>query len=49
MKLSTLRGEVTVPKDVKRFALIISILESMFYGDRNALIKRIARYYEVTL
>lgn len=49
MKLSTLKGEVSVPAHIKKFALILAILEGMYFGDRNALIKRLAHFYGVTL
>jgi len=49
MKLSTLKSEVTVPKTIKQFALLLAILEQMYAGEREKTIKHIARYYGVTL
>lgn len=49
MKLSTLRGEVTVPTDVKRFALVLAIIDGMYCGDREKFLRRLVHYYGVTL
>jgi len=49
MKLSTLTGTVTVTHEVKLFAMVLSILDKMYSGDRVQMIRCIARYYDVTL
>lgn len=49
MKLSELRGQVTVSASVKRFAFVIAICDDMYSGDRAQFIQRLARYYGVTL
>jgi hypothetical protein len=49
MKVSTLKAEITVPVIPKTLALILALLEPIYYGDRAKIIKMLVRYYEVTL
>lgn len=49
MKLSILKSEVSVPKSIKMFALILAILDPMYSGDREHIIRQLVRYYQVTL
>lgn len=49
MKVSTLRADVHVPKRVKLFALILSILDNVYGSERESLIKSVAHYCGVTL
>jgi hypothetical protein len=49
VKASTIRAEITVLPHIKVFALILSMLDGMYHGNRTELIQRVARYYGVTL
>ncbi len=50
MKLSELEGHVTVPQHIKVFAIIVAMIDSMYYdGEPTELIKRLVRYYGVAL
>jgi hypothetical protein len=49
MKVSTLKTEVTVPQHIKVFALVLAILDKMYAGERERLLKQAASYYGVTL
>lgn len=49
MKTSILKAEVYVPSNIKVFALILAMLDPMYYVGREELIRRLAQYYKVTL
>lgn len=49
MKCSTLKAEITVPPVPKILALLLALVEPMYSGDRQRVIRMLARYYEVTL
>jgi len=48
-KLTQLRGQVSVPKHIKVFAMILALIDGMYYGDRNELIRRLVVFYKVPM
>jgi hypothetical protein len=49
VKVTELRAQVSVPAQVKRFALVLSILDQMYTGDRNQFLTRLCHYYGVSV
>lgn len=49
MKLSTLKASVTVPVVVKKFALLVAILDTLYSVDREKLIRQLVFWYKVQL
>jgi hypothetical protein len=47
MKASVLKAQITVPQIPKILALCIALLDPIYSGDRNRIIKMLVAYYGV--
>lgn len=49
MKCSELKASITVRETPKKFAIIITMLDELYCGDRERIIRQLVRYYQVTV
>lgn len=49
MKATTVKTEVSVPSHLKRYMLLLTLLNEVYGSEREKMIRDVARYYAVTL
>lgn len=49
MKVSIVKTEVSVPNHLKRYMLLLTLLNAVYGSEREKMIRDVAHYYAVTL
>lgn len=49
MKADRIRAQVTVTAVPKAFALIVAILDTLYSGDREKIVRQLVSWYRVTV
>ena len=49
MKSTTVKAEVTIGATPKIIALVITMLQPLYYGDRKQILKTVAAYFDMVV
>ena len=49
MNITTVKAEVSVPPYLKRYMLVLTLLQQVYGSEREKMIRDVARYFQVTL